>query len=97
MHTVRGKGAVLRSSLNDDVTPEKVRDAWDKVTDMSGAERMSSVTEATASLVELLDSMSNSNGETTSAGYSDEFSFSNKDLILYALGSELMILDESFH
>lgn len=90
LHTVRGKGAVLRTSLGDDVTPENVRDAWAKVTDMSGAEHLSSITEATGSLVEILDSLNASAPATGSAdsasGYSDTFTFNNKDLILYALG-----------
>lgn len=91
IETVRGKGAVLRSSLADDVTPENVRDAWANVTDMSGAEHLNSITEATGSLVEILDSLqspaSGTAGSANTAGtYSDTFTFNNKDLILYALG-----------
>lgn len=92
MHTVRGKGALLRSSLSQDVTIENVRDAWNKVVDMSNAERMSSITEATGSLVELLDNLEGNNSSDASGNQSnkaqttDEFSFANKDLILYALG-----------
>lgn len=88
LHTVRGKGTVLRASLSDDVTPENVRDAWAKVTDMSGAEHLNSITEATGSLVEILDSLeAPANASTNpSDNYSDTFAFNNKDLILYALG-----------
>lgn len=89
LQTIRGKGAILRASLSDDVTPEKVRNAWDKVTDMSKAERMSSITEATGSLVEILDSFeSNENSSNEPNKYTDNFTFGNKDLILYALGSK---------
>lgn len=88
LHTVRGKGTVLRASLSDDVTPENVRDAWAKVTDMSGAEHLNSITEATGSLVEILDSLeapANASANP-SDDYSDTFAFNNKDLVLYALG-----------
>lgn len=90
MHTVRGKGALLRTSLADDVTPENVRDAWANVTNMSGAEHLNSITEATGSLVDILDNLEASataNGATSTADkYSDTFTFNSKDLILYALG-----------
>lgn len=88
---MRGKGAILRSSISDDVTIEKVRDAWSQVTDMSKAERMGTITEATGSLVELLDKLeegSSQKGSQKSNEVSDEFSFGNKDLILYALGGK---------
>lgn len=70
------------------MTPENVRDAWAKVTDMSGAEHLNSITEATGSLVDILDSFSAANNGATSKAneYSDTFSFNNKDLVLYALG-----------
>lgn len=90
MHTVRGKGALLRASLADDVTPENVRDAWANVTNMNGAEHLNSITEATGSLVEILDNLEAStaaNGATSTADeYSDTFAFNSKDLIVYALG-----------
>lgn len=95
MYTARGKGAVLRSSLSDDVTIEKVRDAWDKVTDMSSADRVNSATEATSTLVELLDALDPSNNSSSTTpnqsdnAHSDEFVYGNKDLILYALGGKL--------
>lgn len=90
VHTVRGKGAVLRTSISDDVTPENVRDAWSKVVDMSQAEHLGSITEATGSLVEILDSLTNNGDSNTtqsgSVAAEDTFSFNYKDLILYALG-----------
>lgn len=87
---MRGKGSVLRSSLTDDVTPEKVRDAWQNVVDMSNAQRMNSITEASGSLMEIIDQFENSGGSNNAAGqaYKDNFKFSNKDLILYALGGK---------
>lgn len=92
---VRGKGSVLRSALADDVTPEKVRDAWDNVVDMSNAQRMNSITEASASLMEIIDqleSKSNNGGSPSTGGYKDNFKFGNKDLILYALGGECVAI-----
>lgn len=89
MHTIRGKGAVLRTSVDENVTPEKVRDAWEKVIDMKNATHVDSITEATGTLVELLDSMNVNPSESTAGEYADEFSFTSKDLILYALGSKL--------
>lgn len=71
------------------MTPEKVRDAWEKVIDMKNATHVESITEATGTLVELLDGMNIDQSESAAGEYTDEFSFTNKDLILYALGSEL--------
>lgn len=89
---VRGKGSVLRSSLTDDVTPEKVRDAWENVVDMSNAQRMNSITEASASLMEIVDQFESESGKASSVNsgskYKDNFKFGNKDLILYALGGK---------
>lgn len=88
---VRGKGAVLRSSLSESVTPESVRDVWSNVTDMSNAERLDSITEATGSLVEILDNLQSKAGDGNSSGSnqtSDNFTFNYKDLILYALGGK---------
>lgn len=56
---------------------------------MNQAERMSSITEATGSLVEILDSLENSGGDSGAAKTTDLmdfFAFNNKDLIIYALG-----------
>lgn len=98
IHNVRGKGAVLRSSISEDVTPEKVRDAWSKVTDMSEAEHLGSITEATGSLVQILDGLMNpvdtaaTNAGSETASAEDTFNFSNKDLIIYALGGTILAL-----
>lgn len=75
------------------MTPEKVRDAWQNVTDMSKAEKMNTITEASGSLMEILDQLEG--GKNTSQSNSnnkDNFKFSNKDLILYALGSKFGLL-----
>jgi len=88
LHIVRGKGAVLRSSIDAAVTPENVRDVWSKVTDMSAAERCDSIAEASGSLMGVLENLqaSGQNGAKSAGLYSDDFTFNYKDLILYALG-----------
>lgn len=86
LHTVRGKGAVLRTSLSEDVTLERVRDAWSKVTDMSKAEHMPNITAATTTLMELLDSLEGADQTGGSKDITEEFSFGFRDVILYALG-----------
>lgn len=102
---VRGKGSVLRTSLAEDVTPEYVRNVWSKVTDMSNATHVDTITEATGGLMDVLNALEsgadqNNNGNDKS--YSDTFKFSGKDLILYALGGKatnsiiLMLLLEIF-
>lgn len=90
---MRGKGSILRSSITEDVTIEKVRDVWTQVVDMSKAERMGSITEATGSLVELLDKMetgTQSHDDGKNKEIKDDFTFGNKDLILYALGGKIL-------
>lgn len=89
---MRGKGAVLRTSLSEDVTLERVRDAWSKVTDMSKAEHMPNITAATTTLMELLDSMEGAADQTNgSKEITEEFSFGFRDLILYALGGKFLL------
>lgn len=59
---------------------------------MSKAERLDSITEATASLVDVIDNLQNTAGDENnndSNQYSDNFTFNYKDLILYALGGKL--------
>ena len=87
---VQGHGAVLRASLNDDVTLEYVQKEWHKITDMSKAKHMKTSADAMKILVEKLEYLGtakdvNNNSSNTA---SDTFSFGSKDLILYALGSE---------
>lgn len=92
---MRGKGAILRSSLTEDVTPEKVRESWINVVDMSKSEQVDSITEATGSLVELLDKLEGAKDSSQTdfnKECKDEFTFGNKDLILYALGGKYACL-----
>lgn len=87
---MRGKGAVLRTSLSEDVTLERVRDAWSNVTDMSSAEHVPNITAAATTLMELLDKMEDGAVQTggNSKSITEEFVFGFKDVILYALGGK---------
>lgn len=93
LQIVRGQGCVLRKSLTEDVSPENVRDVWDKVTDMSKKHRFESNAEASMALMKVLEDLDNkSTGNTEPQEAIDTFTFGSKDLILYALGSELQCL-----
>lgn len=83
IHFVRGKGALLRTSINEGVTPEFVRDKWSAITDMKGARRYNSNVEVSGSFNEILEGLKNPKAK---AEFEDEFSFTSRDLILYALG-----------
>lgn len=89
---VRGKGSVLRASLAEDVTPEYVRNVWSKVTDMSNATHVDTITEATGGLMDILNALESGADQSNNANgksYSDTFKFDGKDLILYALGGKI--------
>lgn len=82
VQTVRGKGAVLRTSLDTKViTPEYVKSVWSQVVDMSEAKNCPSIQEASMKLMKILE-----NVQEGRVGHEDTFNFGAKDLILYALG-----------
>ncbi|KAJ4433546.1 hypothetical protein ANN_15855 [Periplaneta americana] len=54
-HLVRSTGSLLRARIDEIVTPEAVRDSWDKVTDMSSAVRMESIGEASGALITAIE------------------------------------------
>uniref|UniRef100_V5GL08 Peroxisomal multifunctional enzyme type 2 n=1 Tax=Anoplophora glabripennis TaxID=217634 RepID=V5GL08_ANOGL len=82
---VRSNGCLLRTKLSDKVTIEVVRDKWDKITDTSKVERINSIQDATGALVTSLEGL-RSKQEGVEEGETDNYEFSNKDAILYALG-----------
>lgn len=84
VHFVRGKGSLIRTSISEGVTPEFVRDKWSKVTDMSEAKHLNSIGEASASFVGILEELKNP--PVPFDGVEDTFTYSSRDLILYALG-----------
>lgn len=85
IHMIRGKGAILRASLQEtNISPEVVRDKWSKITDMSEAKRYNSNAEASGALIHVVEELEA--GKGNSSEYEDYFKFCFKDLILYALG-----------
>lgn len=84
VHFVRGKGALLRTSIDEGVTPEFVRDKWAAVHDMSEAKHYNSNTEVTASFMGILEELKNTPQGTSE--FKDTFNYTARDLILYALG-----------
>ena len=90
VHTVRGKGTVLRTSIEQNcITPEYVKSVWSKVTDMSEAKHLDTIGQASGTLLEVLENLK----EGKYDGYQDTFKFGSKDLILYALGIGATIKD----
>lgn len=85
VHFVRGKGAILRTSIEEGVTPEFVKSKWTTVTDMEEATHFKSMTEASASLMGILEELKNPS-PIASAEYKDTYTYNSRDLILYALG-----------
>ncbi|XP_067634523.1 peroxisomal multifunctional enzyme type 2 [Eurosta solidaginis] len=83
VHFVRGKGSVLRTSIDQKtVSPEYVKKVWSKVTDMTHAKHVDSISQASGYLIEVLENLK----AGKSGGIEDTFQYSSKDLILYALG-----------
>ncbi|XP_004527164.1 peroxisomal multifunctional enzyme type 2 [Ceratitis capitata] len=83
VHIVRGKGCVLRTSIDEKATsPEYVKIVWSKVTDMTDAKHLDNISQASGYLLEVLENLK----EGKIGGIEDTFKYSSKDLILYALG-----------
>uniref|UniRef100_A0A1B0FCK8 Peroxisomal multifunctional enzyme type 2 n=1 Tax=Glossina morsitans morsitans TaxID=37546 RepID=A0A1B0FCK8_GLOMM len=83
IHSVRSKGCVLRTSIGQDIiTPEYVKSVWSKVTNMKDAQHVNSIGEASGYLLEVMENLK----QRKIDGFEDNFKYSAKDLILYALG-----------
>uniref|UniRef100_A0A1B0AFB6 Peroxisomal multifunctional enzyme type 2 n=1 Tax=Glossina pallidipes TaxID=7398 RepID=A0A1B0AFB6_GLOPL len=83
IHSVRSKGCVLRTSIGQDIiTPEYVKSVWSKVTNMKDAQHVNSIGEASGYLLEVTENLK----QRKIDGFEDNFKYSAKDLILYALG-----------
>ncbi|KAH1014583.1 hypothetical protein HUJ05_012436 [Dendroctonus ponderosae] len=90
---VRSNGALLRSSMNDGVTIEKVKENWGKITDMTDAKSLRAIEEATGALIESLDAIRDPENQEAQAN--DElFEFNEKDAILYALAVGATLSDQ---
>lgn len=93
VHFVRGKGSVLRTSLDENVTPEYVKAVWDKVTDMSEAKHLNAIGEASLTLVDVLEKLRE--GPPAGNSVTETYKFNYKDVILYALGVGATVTDEN--
>uniref|UniRef100_A0A0K8V466 Peroxisomal multifunctional enzyme type 2 n=1 Tax=Bactrocera latifrons TaxID=174628 RepID=A0A0K8V466_BACLA len=92
LNIVRGKGCVLRTSIDQtNTTPEYVKSVWAKITDMTDAKLLDTIGQASGSLLEVLEKLK----EGKYGEYEDTFKYSNKDLILYALGIGASVKNEN--
>ncbi|XP_049535019.1 peroxisomal multifunctional enzyme type 2-like isoform X1 [Anopheles darlingi] len=91
VHFVRGRGCVLRTSIDDDVSPEYVRKVWDQVTDMSEAKHLNAIGEASLSLVGVLEKLRD--GQNNENSVTETFRYNYKDVLLYALGVGATVTD----
>ncbi|KAG5894789.1 hypothetical protein JTB14_005225 [Gonioctena quinquepunctata] len=84
---IRANGSLLRNKVGEDVSVENVRDRWAKITDVTDAERLNTIQEATGALMASLEGLKSGQvGSGEEEEERDSYEFSNKDLILYALG-----------
>ncbi|XP_046404303.1 peroxisomal multifunctional enzyme type 2 [Ischnura elegans] len=92
---VRSPGKVLRKHISDGVTPEDVRDAWEKVTDMSSPVHLDSIQEETGSIMQSLEELKDKKTAIVESEEEGVFEVKDKDLILYALAVGASITEES--
>jgi ABC-type hemin transport system substrate-binding protein len=96
----RSKGAVLRETLNEDLSLEAVRDKWSEIRDMSDPDSPDSVEEAMGKLLDALRVQENGAAlqNVTRATLSEikfpetKVKYNINSAILYALGGR-----DSFH
>lgn len=84
---VRGNGALLRSRLDEGVTIESVRDKWTQITDLTDAKKIDTIGEASGALMTSLEGLRNGQGDQSPG---DEYEFTNRETILYALGGRCL-------
>lgn len=77
----------MRSKITDGVTIEDVAKKWKNITDMSKAQHLDTIEDATLALVSSLDTLRASSPQKT-RNDGDVFRFDSRDVILYALGGK---------
>lgn len=82
-HYVRGKGSLIRNSINDVPTPETVKANWGKITDMSKAKHYNTNVEVSAEYIGVLEQLRN---PSQSSEFEDVYTYNFRDVILYNLG-----------
>ncbi|CAG9821656.1 unnamed protein product [Phaedon cochleariae] len=82
---IRANGSLLRSRIADDVSVENVRDRWTKITDVSDSQILGTIQDATGALMASLEGLKSGDGGA-GVDESDIYQFTNRDIILYALG-----------
>ena len=82
----RSKGGLIRKRITDPASIEDVKNTWSEVTNMKDAIPIDSVQVATGGLMEVLEKLRTGGDEPESSRQGDIFTFTSKDLILYALG-----------
>lgn len=90
--------SVGKAFLGDDAfTPEKVRDSWSQITDMTGSQPMASIHDQTKSLIEILSGQTPARPVVSTAGPVDDpsvFVYNADTVILYALAVGLSTQDK---
>lgn len=71
-----------------------MRDKWPEITDMTKARKLNSIGEASAALMNSLEGL-RSGAAIQSSG--NEYEFTNRDTILYALGGNILLLTNCFN
>jgi len=94
---MRGKGALLRNSTTDIMSPEDVRTKWDTVTSLDHPEKIDSVEAATAGLLNVLEDLrvKKEPDEVGQKQINADFKYSEKDCILYSLGIGVSVKEPS--
>jgi 3-hydroxyacyl-CoA dehydrogenase/3a,7a,12a-trihydroxy-5b-cholest-24-enoyl-CoA hydratase len=91
----RTKGVLLHKK-GIDVTPEMVRDSWEDITDWSGAENPTAQ-DAMAALTQVIDQKQTGQESGNVANKELSFSYSHRDVILYALGVGVSAKEDYSH
>jgi 3-hydroxyacyl-CoA dehydrogenase/3a,7a,12a-trihydroxy-5b-cholest-24-enoyl-CoA hydratase len=83
IHMVRGKGSLIRDSIEEIPTVENVKAKWGQITDMSKAKRFNSNVEVSTSFIDVIDRLKNPGIKSE---FEDTFDYTFRELITYALG-----------